>query len=66
MIFYDELPCQTWERITGQFWPGGTSSCIRALLRIFGIDRKPGSAEANLALQEKIAPGFCPACGRRL
>jgi hypothetical protein len=46
-----ELPFQTYQRITQQQWPGGRSPNIVALLNIFGIGYKPGSAEANLQLQ---------------
>jgi hypothetical protein len=49
-----ELPFQTYERVTESLWPGGTNNRIIALLKIFGIDARPGSAEANLALQAKL------------
>jgi len=49
-----ELPFQTYERVTETRWPGGTNERIITLLRIFRITARPGSAEANLALQAKI------------
>jgi len=46
-----ELPFETYQRITGQKWPGGRSLIVRLLLRLFWISEQPGSAEANLRLQ---------------
>jgi hypothetical protein len=46
-----ELPFQTYERITGERWPGGKSPLVRRLLTSFGIGWAPGSAEANVVLQ---------------
>lgn len=50
----DELPFQTYERVTGQRWPGGKSKIVRAFLRAFHIHFAAGSAEANLKLQEEF------------
>ncbi|HTH42869.1 MAG TPA: hypothetical protein VL498_06875 [Terracidiphilus sp.] len=47
----NELPFQTYERITGRPWPGGRSEVIRILLAVFHIEHKPASIEANLELQ---------------
>lgn len=49
-----ELPYQTYERITGQKWPGGTSSAVVGLLKQAGITATPGTASANLALQQYL------------
>jgi len=49
-----ELPFETYERVTGQKWPGGRSKEIVALLRIFRVAHEPGTAEANLELQRRI------------
>ena len=49
-----ELPFQTFARMTGLDWPGGRSNTVLALLKIFRIVERPGSAEANLALQTKL------------
>jgi hypothetical protein len=49
-----ELPFETYERVTGQKWPGGKSSLIRLMLRLAGIYAAPGTAEANLQLQRII------------
>jgi hypothetical protein len=46
-----ELPFQTYERLTDNRWPGGTSPEILTLLRIYGIGWPAGSAEANVVLQ---------------
>jgi hypothetical protein len=46
-----ELPFETYERLTGFKWPGGKSKTVRMLLKLFRISSKPGSLEANLALQ---------------
>ena len=47
-------PYQTYERITGQKWPGGRSKVIGLFLKLFWINEKPGSKEANLRLQENL------------
>ena len=49
-----ELPYQTYQRITGQSWPGGESPQIASLLKQYGITGKPGSPEANIALQKAL------------
>jgi hypothetical protein len=49
-----ELPFQTYERLTGDQWPGGRSRAIVALLRLLRVPFPPGSAEANLELQERL------------
>ena len=46
-----ELPFQTFQRITGRDWPGGTASEILTLLWSLDIRDRPGSAAANLKLQ---------------
>lgn len=50
----NELPYQTYERITGKKWTGGGSKEVIDLLNQFGITAQPGSAEANLQLQKKL------------
>jgi len=50
----NELPFQTFERITDFPWPGGRSAIVIGFLRLFRITEKPGSAEANLMLQKKM------------
>jgi hypothetical protein len=55
----NELPFETWERIFHEPWPGGTSAPVVNLLHSygihpFGIFNRPGSAEANTALQEAL------------
>jgi len=55
----NELPCETWERIFHEQWPGGKSVRVRNLLdaygiRPFGVFNQPGSAEANTELQEAL------------
>lgn len=47
-----ELPYQTYERLTGQKWTGGMSPQVLELMNNFGIDAEPGSAEANMMLQK--------------
>jgi len=54
----DELPLQTYERVTGQKWPGGKSPMVRLMLAIFKIDEDPGSAAANLKLQASLRETF--------
>lgn len=49
-----ELPWQTYERLTGQRWMGGNSADVLKLLNDFGINADPGSAEANIALQRAL------------
>jgi hypothetical protein len=49
-----ELPFETYERVTGQKWPGGKTKLIRLLLRLLYIDDEPGTAAANLELQAKL------------
>ena len=48
----NELPFQTFERIFSAPWPGGDSEWVRGLLFAAGIQHKPGTDEANLALQQ--------------
>lgn len=61
-----ETPAETWQRITGQQWPGGRSGAVLALLNIFGITAEPGSAAANMWLQQVLLGGWlgfaCPDC----
>jgi len=35
----DELPLQTYERVTGQKWPGGKSPMVRLMLAITTCSR---------------------------
>ena len=49
-----ELPFQTFERVTGQQWPGGKSRLVCLMLRLARIDAEPGTSEANLQLQSKL------------
>ena len=49
-----ELPFQTFQRLTGQKWTGGSSAPILAMLRELGITGPAGSAETNTALQEAL------------
>ena len=49
-----ELPYQTYERLLGRQWSGGGSDTIRKMLELYGISAAPGSAEANLALQQAM------------
>ena len=49
-----EQPFETYQRITGFEWPGGTSREIVSLLNIFRITHQPGSAAANLELQDLL------------
>ena len=49
-----ELPYQTFQRLTGERWSGGGSNAITRMLDQFGINARPGSAEANLALQKAL------------
>lgn len=49
-----ELPYQTYERLTGQRWTGGLSQPVLKLLQDFGIQEEPGTAAANMALQRAL------------
>jgi hypothetical protein len=49
-----ETPAQTYERVTGQKWTGGTSAPVAALLQKAGVSAPAGSAQANLALQNYL------------
>jgi len=49
-----ELPFQTYQRVTGKKWTGGASPEVVSKLKEFGITSAPGSAEANLALQKQL------------
>jgi hypothetical protein len=49
-----ELPFETYERMTGRKWPGGKSLEILQCLAYLRIRDKPGSAAANLKLQEHL------------
>ncbi|KKN06630.1 hypothetical protein LCGC14_1075290 [marine sediment metagenome] len=55
-----ELPFQTYARIFGRNWPGGTSAEIRGYLRTLGITAPPGSAAANVAFQKALIGGWRP------
>ncbi len=55
-----ETPAQTYQRIFGKPWPGGTSTEIKNMLKALGITAAPGSASANLALQSKLLSGWRP------
>jgi hypothetical protein len=50
----DELPYQTWERVTNTTWPGGKSPLIRMLLLALHIHFPSGTASANVRLQEHL------------
>ena len=50
----NELPYQTYERLTAQKWPGGKSKMVRLLLHLLAIREEPGTAEANLLLQRGL------------
>jgi len=55
----DELPFETYERLMHEPWPGGKSERVVNLLHAYGIHpygvfNRPGSAEANTALQEAL------------
>ena len=49
-----EKPFESYEKVTGQKWPGGRSIVIIRLLKMFGIKDEPGSAKANLKLQKRL------------
>lgn len=53
-ICSSELPFQTYARVFRRPWPGGRSDEVIELLRQYGIEHRPGSAKANLALQERL------------
>ncbi len=60
MITTTETPAQTYKRLTHSFWPGGDSWHIRNMLATYGIVHRPGSEEANLALQSAMIDTFNP------
>ena len=49
-----ELPFETYQRLTGQKWTGGSSDPVRALLQELGVSAQPGSSEANMGLQKAL------------
>ena len=50
-----ELPFETFQRLTGMDWGVGKKSGeIERMMELLGIVGKPGSAEANLALQKAL------------
>lgn len=49
-----DLPYQTYEKVTGKKWTGGTSSEVISQYQKYGIKDAPGSANANLALQKAL------------
>ena len=49
-----ELPFETYQRLTGQKWTGGSSDPVRALLQELGVSAQPGSSEANMGLQRAL------------
>lgn len=51
----NELPFETYERVTSSKWPGGKSPLVRLLLRLFWIYEEPGTAQANLRLQQCLS-----------
>jgi len=55
-----ELPYQTYARIFGRNWPGGTSAEIRGYLSALGITAPAGSAAANVAFQQALIGGWRP------
>lgn len=52
-----ETPSQTYERVTGKKWTGGTSADIQSAYKQYGITAPAGSAQANLALQKALQSG---------
>lgn len=55
-----ELPFQTFARVFGRRWPGGTSAEIRGYLKALGITAPAGSAAANVAFQRALIGGWRP------
>ena len=50
-----ELPFETFQRLTGMGWGEGKKSGeLARMMEMLGITSKPGSAEANLALQKAL------------
>lgn len=56
----NELPYQTYERITGQKWTGGSSAQVQDAYKQYGVTGTPGSATANLALQKAMLASATP------
>ncbi len=52
-----ELPYQTYERLTGKTWTGGTTQPILDAYKKYGITDAAGSAAANTALQTALLKG---------
>ncbi len=50
----NELPYQTYERVTGKKWTGGNSADVQNAYKQYGITAPAGSAEGNLALQKAL------------
>jgi len=50
----NELPYQTYERVTGKKWTGGNSADIQSAYKQYGITAPAASPEANLALQKAL------------
>lgn len=53
-------PAQTFSNVFGRPWPGGTSAEVVGYLRALGISDAPGSAGANLKLQNALNSGWRP------
>lgn len=53
-----ELPYQTYERLTGKTWTGGTTQPILDAYKQYGITAPAASSEANLALQAAMLKGL--------
>lgn len=53
----NELPYQTFERVTGKKWTGGNSPDVQSAYKQYGITAPAGSAEGNLALQKALMGG---------
>ncbi len=49
-----ETPSQTYERVTGKKWTGGTSTDIQSAYQQYGITAPAGSSDANIALQKAL------------
>lgn len=50
----NELPYQTFERVTGKKWTGGNSADVQNAYKQYGITAPAGSSEGNLALQKAL------------
>lgn len=53
----NELPYQTFERVTGKKWTGGNSPDVQSAYKQYGITAPAGSSAGNLALQKALMGG---------